>query len=97
MHACARGSSAHAELQRFPHQHTADTLGRYSRKFRCVSTHRGGTENHHMKITDHIFSNQKMKNSRVSEDISSKIPICQMQSHKVDEISIKNKVTFTVK
>ena len=59
--------------------------------FRCVSTHRGGTENHHMKITDHIFSNQKMKNSRVSEDISSKIPICQMQSHKVDEISIKIK------
>ena len=31
--ACARGSSAHAELQRFPHQPTADTLGKIFTKF----------------------------------------------------------------
>ena len=32
--ACARGSSAHAELQRFPDQPTADTLGKIFTKFR---------------------------------------------------------------
>ena len=40
--ACARGSSAHAELQRFLHQPTADTLGKIFTKFPLGVTHCGG-------------------------------------------------------
>ena len=88
MHACARGSSANAE--RFPHQHTADTWEIFTQVPLCVNSSRRHRKSSHENHRPH-FQQSKMKNSRVSEDISSKIPICQMQSHKVDEISIKIK------